>query len=245
MWKKIFIIGFVLLLLISGGFFLSAQNRITPALPRAELALEDSPEVDVTINQWQVFEPKESKARLGFIFYPGGLVDETAYAPLLHSIAAEGFLVVNVPMPLGLASNAPHAANDVIPAFPDIENWVIGGHSQGGVSAADHVASYPMQMSGLVFWAGVPSRSNDISDLEIEVLLIHGSNDRLVRPWHVNDRARLLPSDTSYIEILGGNHAQFGDYGIQRRDGEAEIPIAEQHQQTIDATVEFLKSLQN
>jgi len=49
----------------------------------------------------------EPQAESGFIMYPGGRVDARSYAPAAHSIAAHGFLVVIVPMPLNLAIFAP------------------------------------------------------------------------------------------------------------------------------------------
>jgi hypothetical protein len=53
----------------------------------------------------------------------------------------------------------------------------------------------------------------------------------------------LLPSDAKYVVIDGGNHAQFGDYGLQPGDNAATISRADQQAQVVDATVEFLKEL--
>ncbi len=49
----------------------------------------------------------------------------------------------------------------------------------------------------------------------------------------------LLPADTTWVVIEGGNHAQFGDYGIQPGDNVATISAAEQQTQIVDATVIF------
>jgi len=53
----------------------------------------------------------------------------------------------------------------------------------------------------------------------------------------------LLPADTQYVVIDGGNHAQFGSYGFQPGDNEATISPEEQWTQISTATVEFLKTL--
>ena len=45
----------------------------------------------------------------------------------------------------------------------------------------------------------------------------------------------LLPDDTAYLEIGGGNHAGFGAYGPQRGDGEASLPALLQWDQTAAA----------
>jgi len=53
----------------------------------------------------------------------------------------------------------------------------------------------------------------------------------------------LLPDDTQYVVIDGGNHAQFGSYGLQAGDNESTISPEEQWTQIANATVEFLEEL--
>ena len=48
-----------------------------------------------------VFSPNEPA--VGLIFYLGGKVENTAYAPLLHDLAADGILCVLVKIPCNLA----------------------------------------------------------------------------------------------------------------------------------------------
>jgi hypothetical protein len=58
-----------------------------------------------------------------------------------------------------------------------------------------------------------------------------------------DEKTALLPLNTEYVVIQGGNHAQFGDYGFQPGDNEATITRADQQQQVVDATVGFLETL--
>jgi hypothetical protein len=51
---------------------------------------------------------------------------------------------------------------------------------------------------------------------------------------------RLLPAHTNWVEIVGGNHSQFGHYGHQLFDGYATLTRSEQ--QTITRT-ELLNAL--
>jgi hypothetical protein len=53
----------------------------------------------------------------------------------------------------------------------------------------------------------------------------------------------LLPADTTWVVIEGGNHAQFGDYGSQPGDNPATISAADQQTQVVMATVVFLDTL--
>ena len=41
-----------------------------------------------------------------------------------------------------------------------------------------------------------------------------------------------LPEDFTEVYISGGNHAQFGNYGVQKGDGTASISADEQQAQT-------------
>lgn len=58
------------------------------------------------------------------------------------------------------------------------------------------------------------------------------------------DKSReMLPADTQFVVIDGGNHGQFGDYGLQPGDKQATVTRANQQAEVVDATVQFLQSL--
>lgn len=54
-----------------------------------------------------------------------------------------------------------------------------------------------------------------------------------------------LPGDAQFVVIAGGNHAQFGNYGVQPGDNEATIIRADQQAQVVEATAQFLSSFEN
>ena len=81
-----------------------------------------------------VFSPEDPEA--GIVFYPGGKVQAEAYAPLLRDLAEEGFLCVLVPMPFNLAVFDVNGADGSQAQFPDIDEWILMGHSLGGAMAA-------------------------------------------------------------------------------------------------------------
>ena len=53
----------------------------------------------------------------------------------------------------------------------------------------------------------------------------------------------LLPASTTFVEIDGGNHAQFGSYGEQSGDNPAEISADEQTNIAADASIKLLDSI--
>jgi peroxiredoxin len=75
------------------------------------------------------------------------------------------------------------------------------------------------------------------------VLSISASNDGLATPAKIDDSRGLLPANTQFIVIEGGNHAQFGSYGAQPGDGTASIPAETQWAQTTQATTALLQRI--
>jgi hypothetical protein len=54
-----------------------------------------------------------------------------------------------------------------------------------------------------------------------------------------------LPTSSKFVVLEGGNHSQFGDYGLQPGDNQAAITRMEQQSRVVEATILFLRSLSN
>ena len=226
-----------------GGFVVWAE-RTPPPMPEALVALESDSAVEVTTGRWLVFAPAAAEnPEVGLILYPGGRVDARSYAPAARHIAANGYLVVLVPMPLNLAVFAPDAASEVMAAFPEIGRWAIGGHSLGGAMAARYVYGHTSEVQGLVLWAAYPDARNDLSDNDLAVTSIYATLDGLATPEKIEASRSLLPSATQWVAIKGGNHAQFGWYGPQSGDNPASVSREKQQEQIVAATLLLLESL--
>jgi pimeloyl-ACP methyl ester carboxylesterase len=241
--KKILLGLLVVLALLIIGFVIWGS---TPSKPMSEAlaALESTTTVKVKQDGWIEFAPVGSTPTTGFIIYPGGRVDYRAYAPTAQAIAEKGYLVIILPMPLNLAVLNPNAAEKVIAAYPDIQNWVVGGHSLGGAMAANFAYKNPSLVSGLILWAAYPASSNNLSSTDLDVLSIYGTADGLSTGDKIDASRQLLPENTTWFPIEGGNHGQFGWYGIQPGDNPALITREEQQAQIVQATVQFLEQLQ-
>lgn len=191
---------------------------------------------------WYVFAPPEA-ATTGLVFYPGGLVDAAAYAPLMRRIADEGVFTVLAPMPLELAVFGIGRAAAVIDAFPEVERWVIAGHSLGGAMAAEFVKGAPDRVAGLVLLASYPAASTDLSVLPIRAVSTYGTENGVTPPEGFEASLARLPPGTELVVIDGGNHAGFGHYGPQAGDGEARIDREEQQRQTAATVLSFVETL--
>jgi hypothetical protein len=219
-----------------------AWGSIAPKpMPEALAALQSDSQVTVDSGQWLTFEPVGTQPTTGLILYPGGRVDYRSYAPAAHDIAAQGYLVVITRAPLNLAVLHPGAASDVIRANPQIQHWAIGGHSLGGTMAADFAETHPGSVEALILWASYPASSDNLSQSGLQVLSISGTLDGLSTPSKIAASAPLLPANTTWVPIQGGDHAQFGWYGSQSGDNPATISRQAQQDQIVQATLTFLE----
>lgn len=209
-----------------------------PAGTDAESALVPDEAVAVTHDPFLAFDPGD--AATGLILYPGARVRPEAYAPVARILAEAGYLVVIPDMPLRLAILAPARADDVIAAHPGVTRWVVGGHSLGGTAAASW-AVLGDDAAGVVFWASYPGPGTDLSRRpDLHTLTVAGDADGLVTAADLAATTDRLGPDHVEIVIPGANHAQFGDYGPQRGDGEAGISAAIQWSQVANATLRLL-----
>lgn len=183
-----------------------------------------------------VYEPKEAK--VGFIFYPGGKVEYTAYEPLMEACASKGILCVLVEMPFHLAVLDVNAADGIQEQYPGIENWYIGGHSLGGAMAASYISKHVDAFEGLVLLGSYSTA--DLSDTSLEVLSIYGSEDKVLNQEKYEDNKSNLPENYSEVIIKGGCHSYFGMYGQQDGDGSPTITGKEQINQTVDVIGKFI-----
>ena len=173
----------------------------------------------------------------GLIFYPGGKVEHTAYAPLMRACAEQGILCALVKMPGNLAVLDAGAADGLRQAHPEVSDWYIAGHSLGGAMAASYAADHSEDFSGLILLAAYSTK--DLTQTPLRVLSVYGSEDGVMNRTSYEKNRANLPADTTDLILDGGCHAQFGCYGAQDGDGTPTISAAEQISRTAEAIAAF------
>ena len=164
------------------------------------------------------------------IFYPGAKVEAEAYLPLLEQIKQTGVTCILVHMPFRMAIFDANAAEDVMEQFPEIQHWYMAGHSMGGAMASQFASGHQDEIDGLILLGAYIY--GDYPDEK--TLTVYGSLNQSVED-HIDYTENI-------VEIEGGNHAQFGNYGPQKGDLPATISAAEQQAQTVDAISGFMRS---
>ena len=225
--KHLWLIPVLIIAALFACFFFYVENFYR-ADATALAALESDETVTVTQTDfgWLFDGPSEKDA---LIFYPGGKVEETAYAPLLHLFAEQGTDVLLVKMPFRLAVFGGNKAGELISRY-DYSDWSIGGHSLGGAMAANYAAKHPDPFKSILLLAAYATK--DIDD-SLFVLSVYGSEDGVLNMENLEKGNAYLPEDSAIVLMEGGNHAQFGNYGEQKGDGKATITAEEQQEQTV------------
>lgn len=172
-----------------------------------------------------------------FVFYPGAKVEYTAYVPLLYQIAENGTDVFLLKMPCNLAFLGMNRADDIISSY-EYEHWYLSGHSLGGAMAAAYAAEHLDRLDGLVLLAAYPTKSLQVEGFS--VLSLYGSEDGVLQMEKVEQGRAYMPDEYTEICIQGGNHAQFGNYGAQKKDGVATLSREEQQRETVRAICEMM-----
>jgi hypothetical protein len=239
-FKRILLGLLVVIALSVLGFVVWAETPLGPA-PEALSALESDSQVTITTDNFITFKPANIEPTTGFIFYPGGRVDYRSYAVPLRAIAEQGYLVVLVPVRLNLAFFDINAGASILSAHPEIQNWVTGGHSLGGVASALFAKDHLDEIDGIIFWASYPA-DNSLATSNLKMLSIYGTND-MAGMAKFDETKPLLTADAQYVVIDGGNHAQFGNYGPQPGDNAATISREDQQAQIVNASSAFLQEL--
>ena len=229
-WKIAVGILLVALVLVAGGFFWYVSDYY-----RAEdVALEvlsagDNIEVRDDLTVLSPSYPTDTAV----IFYPGAKVEAIAYLPLLDQLRQTGLTCVLVEMPFHLAIFDVNAAEDVMAQFPDSRHWYIAGHSMGGAMASQFASEHPDEVDGLLLLGAYLYGDYPPAD----TLTVYGSLNQ-----SVEDK---IDYTENVVEIEGGNHAQFGNYGPQEGDLPATISAEEQQAQAVAAISGFIARRQS
>jgi pimeloyl-ACP methyl ester carboxylesterase len=227
------------------GLIVAVRVYMEPYPPDATAlgALRGGGGVAVTESkEWIVFEPESGK-QPDVLLYPGGLVRPESYAPLALSLAQEGYRTWIIKMPLNLAVFGINRAGKVIETLPE-QTYVIGGHSLGGAMAARFAAKHADTLRGIFFLAAYPDGKATLKSAPMQVLSLTGSEDGVMNRRAYELGKAYLPEQTDYAEITGGNHAQFGSYGLQKGDNPALIPPDKQRSITVSLLVNWLERIE-
>lgn len=240
--KKLILVVTLAILIVAFAGFVYYVSDYYHADSTALAAIKSTESYNVSnTSDFITFTPTEKKSTTGIIFYPGGKVQPEAYSVIASKLALNGYTTIIVKMPFNLAVFDANKADAVIAQHPEINSWVIMGHSLGGVFASDYAVHHQDKISGVIYLAAYPS--TNASNATFKALSIRGSLDNLTTAQDIADNKNKFPTNTTFVSIPGGNHYNNGNYGPQAGDNNSTITKEQQQNETMSYIIEFLKNL--
>lgn len=227
MKKVLTVIGIIILGLVAVSLIYLNINQYSASAESEELFNTNAVEVN---DYYEI----DHDSNVGLIFYPGAKVDSQAYAYLSEVEEANIYIA---DFPFNFAFFNPNIAQVIIEDNNDVDEWYVAGHSLGGVFAYNFAQNNLDEISGVVFLASYPAEKIP-EESPLKVLSLYGGNDGVVGSY--DEKLELFNDNSTLYEIEGANHSQFGDYGLQKGDNEAEISKEEQHQVIVEQIAEFI-----
>lgn len=235
---KIALSVIILLVIVSAGYLIWYANDYSHADSDANALLNGTENVSVTDIDNKLFLDGPGN-ETALIFYPGAKIEYTAYLPLLMDLANDGVDCFLYEMPLNVAVLDTDAANSVMKDSDyDYDRIYVSGHSLGGWAAAKYVKNHQDNVDGLILLAAYSDE--DLGNFP--VLSIYGTNDKNLNRDTYDESKKFIDDNLTEVVIEGGNHAQFGSYGDDPKDGKASISPEEQRNQTVKAILDFINN---
>ena len=235
---------------IAGVVFVGWSLLAFRANSEAHAALQTDGRVIVSETEaFWTFRPAAAAASAGLLFFPGGMVDPAAYAPIVRRMAEEGYPSVLIRVPRRGAfggADGPEVfdrARRAMAGMPGVGRWVVAGHSRGGVIAADAVRAPLPGLAALVLIGTSHPRDFSLAATPLPVTRVYGTRDTVADVEKLEATRANLPASTTMVRIDGGNHSQFGYYGFQPGDWPATISRADQQAATQRAMLDALAAV--
>ena len=178
----------------------------------------------VALDDATLFRPAAPRVGPLVVLLPGGAVDPTAYAPVARAVAEAGWVVALVRLPWRMAFTE-GAQEDVwkrVVAVRDASGVsgpvALGGHSRGAALSARFAGEHAADLAGLFLIGTTHPKAVNLSSLTMPVLKVSGTRDCVADENASLANRSLLPDHTTWVSIVGANHAQFAYYGAQLGD---------------------------
>ena len=219
----------LLILTISGFKKYSATQEVVKYISSDEIVKVKK------IDEGYFFDGPGEKSAI--IFYPGAAVEAMSYSKLMYKLAYNGFDSFLISMPLDFAFLGIYKPSKIIDKY-EYEKWYLQGHSLGGVAACLYASYEPEKVSGVISLASYPIKKLPSN---IKYISLYGSEDKVLNKKNLKDSEKFLPPNSYSFIIQGANHAGFGNYGFQNKDGNALITPDEQQDYVVNKIIEILQ----
>lgn len=176
-------------------------------------------------------------SNVGFIIFSGAKADEKAYSYMAKLLNEAGHTVVIPKVLFHMSATGINHGFEIMESNPEIEKWVLIGHSLGGLPISHIAVKEPDKLHGIAFLASY--MITDLSEIDISAIRITASNDKIMNKNRMEEHLDYLPENSISIVLEGANHQGFAACGSLSSDGEATMSWKEQQEQTVRLILDF------
>jgi hypothetical protein len=210
---------------------------VTSFLPYYNKAFPEALDIAATMNKVGNDYYFYGESKVGFIIFSGAKVDEKSYAYIAKLLHEEGYTVVIPKVPFHLSAFGTNHGFEIMESNPQIEKWILIGHSLGGLPVSRIAAKQPDRLLGAALLATY--MSVDLSKLDISAIRVTAENDMIMNKKMMESHHEYLPQNSRSIELKGANHTQFAACKSFSRDGEVTMTWKEQQEMTVRLILDF------
>ena len=233
--KKVFLITFLFL-----SYIINVEAQIdpinSPYLEMGAYTVESDSDMTAISVPMLFYYPQTVGTYPVFMFQLGAngigssVINRHTYDLFMKHLASYGFVVIVIDdsqagFPTGTTFKAAHTwykskcldNNHWLSSYADVNKFVVGGHSNGGVNASAILVDRPSEIHGIVFLDSYPSPGtfgigvHDVSGYTGKELTMAADENV---PDTYKGGYELFTSATckTYINVAGLDHGGFGDY---------------------------------
>jgi len=181
-----------------------------------------------TVGQYPVFMFQLGANGLG-----SSVINRHTYDLFMKHLASYGFVVIVIDdsqagFPTGTTFKAVHTwyktkcndNNHWLSTYADINKFIVGGHSNGGVNASAILVDRPSEINGIIFFDSYPSPgafgfgAHDVSNYSGKVLSL-AANENVPETYKGGYLQFTSAACKTFVNIEGLDHGGFGDYILE------------------------------
>lgn len=192
------------------------------------------------VNGYKVYEPEKDKGWV-FIFYLGTAMSTSNYDAILKQVASFGIKVV---VPDNKFADLGYTTEEKAFELFKADNYIIGGHSQGGGAAIRRASENLDTTRACVLFSAMISNDATLEDTELPVLLFEAQNDHILFDSDKSKVKERMNDKCEYVMLEGANHMAYGKSDLMSfADGELERSKEEIQDEVAMRTIAFIDSV--
>ncbi len=205
--------------------------------------LSNEYEIEIlSVDGYRIYQPKANTEWV-FVFYLGTAMTMDNYDAILSAVASHGISVV---VPNNKFADVMYKQMEDAYGLFEAENYILGGHSQGGGAAIRRASENMQTTRACVLYSPMLAPSNEatLADSDLPVIFFEAENDKILSSSDKSEVKTRMNDMCEYVMLEGANHMCYGESDLMSsQDGALERTKEEIQAEVTQLTLEFLNKI--